>query len=323
MENALTIVQRPGQSLTTLAEIADKARHYFDAAQSANTRRAYASDMKAFGLWCAGRGLSALPAEPQTVALYLTDHAGKLRNTTLGRHLVSIADAHKLAKLDSPTTHTLVKKVWAGIRREHGTAAQGKTPTLTADLRAMVDGLADSPLEIRDRALLLIGFAGAFRRSELVGLNAGDVAITGDGLAVTLRKSKTDQEGEGQKIGLPYGSNPATCPVRALQAWLALAGIKDGPLFRPLNRHGQIGTARLSDKAVARTVKGRLEAAGIDPTSYAGHSLRSGLATSAAAAGVSERSIMAQTRHKSLPMVRRYIRDGSLFRDNAAAKVGL
>ena len=176
---------------------------------------------------------------------------------------------------------------------------------------------------MRDRALLLLGFAGAFRRSELIGLDRAAVALTTDGLVVTLRRSKTDPEGAGRKIGIPYGSHPETCPVRAFRAWLEASRITAGALFRPINRHAQLGTRRLSAYAVALIVKRYATAAGLNASEFAGHSLRSGLATSAAQAGASERAIMNQTGHRSLNMVRRYIREGSLFRENAAAVVGL
>jgi integrase len=175
----------------------------------------------------------------------------------------------------------------------------------------------------RDRAIVLLGFAGAFRRSELVGLDTEDCAFGRDGLTVTLRRSKTDQEGQGRKIGIPYGSNPETCPVRVLQAWIGRAGITAGPLFRALNRHGQLQPGRLSGIDVARVVKKLAQRSGLDGAKYAGHSLRAGHATSAAIAGASERSIMNQTGHRSVQMVRRYIRDGSLFRENSAGKLGL
>lgn len=211
----------------------------------------------------------------------------------------------------------------AGIRRNKGTAQTAKTPVLVEDLRRMITRLPETLLGVRNRALLLIGFSGAFRRSELVALDVNDVASTRDGLVVTIRRSKTDQDSEGRKIGIPYGSNPATCPIRSLQEWLERSGISDGPLFRPINRHGKMASIRLSGAAVSDVVKRYVEAAGLDATEFAGHSLRSGLATSAAMAGASERSIMNQTGHRSLNMVRRYIRDGSLFRENAVAVVGL
>ena len=186
----------------------------------------------------------------------------------------------------------------------------------------MVATLPDNLLGLRDRALLLIGFAGAFRRSELVSLDVEDVEECAEGLRVTLRRSKTDQEGAGEVKGIPYGRKLETCPVRALRAWLEAAGITAGPIFRSVNRHGQVQPGRLSDKAVALVVKRAAEAAGFDATRYAGHSLRTGLTTSAAAAGVQERDIMRQTGHRSVNMVRRYIREGELFRSNAAAQVG-
>ena len=186
----------------------------------------------------------------------------------------------------------------------------------------MVDATDATLIGLRDRALILLGFAGAFRRAEIVSLDVGDLGFNRDGLTVTLRRSKTDQQGQGRKIGIPYGSNPETCPVRTLQAWLEEGGVTEGPLFRSLNRHGAL-QGRLSPVGVARVVKKLAERAGLDPAKYAGHSLRAGHATSAAASGASERSIMNQTGHRSVQMVRRYIREGSLFRENSAGKLGL
>ena len=183
--------------------------------------------------------------------------------------------------------------------------------------------LPETLLGRRDACLLLLGFSSAMRRSELVALDVADVNHTNDGLIVTVTRSKTDQEGEGRQIGIPYGSNPTTCPVRTSRAWLDVSGIEDGPLFRPIDRHGKLGKERLSNRAVAMIVKRTAQAAGLDPKVVAGHSLRSGMATSAARAGATEAEIMNQTVHKSLPVLRRYIRRGSLFNDNAAAKLGL
>ena len=176
---------------------------------------------------------------------------------------------------------------------------------------------------MRDRALLLAGFAGAFRRSELVGLDVSDLEFNSAGLIVNIRRSKTDQEGQGRKVGLPYGSTPVTCPVRALEAWLAVLGTDEGPLFRGINRHGHLAGRRLTAQSVALVIKRRAAQAGMETRDLAGHSLRAGLATAAAAAGVSERAIMAQTGHRSLATLRKYLREGSLFLENAAAKVGL
>lgn len=314
-----------GQGRITLQQgLVRQARDYAARARAANTKRAYQNDWHDFTSWCAEQGLQPLPAAPQTIALYLTARAETHRVSSLQRRLSAISQAHQAAGFPPISTRQEpLHSVWMGIKRDKGTAQRGKAPVVTEELRAMVATLPDSLLGIRDRALLLLGFAGAFRRSELVSLDVDDVNMTRDGVIVTLRRSKTDQEGQGQKIGIPYGSNPATCPVRALQAWLEASGITEGPLFRAIDRHGNLQPGRLSDKAVALVVKRWAAAAGLDPTKYAGHSLRAGLATAAAAAGVNERVIMNQTRHRSVMMVRRYIRDGSLFRENAAAMVGL
>jgi integrase len=257
------------------------------------------------------------------VALYATDMADAFKPSTISRRLVSIAQAHKAAGHPSPTTDERVRLVNAGIRRVHGTAPRQVRPVVTEDLRRMVDACGSDPAGVRDRALLLIGFAAALRRSELVALDFTDVEETREGLVVTVRRSKTDQEGAGRKIGVPYGSNPATCPVRAWRSWVEHSVITDGPLFRGIDRHGNVANSRLGDRGVALTVKRRAERAGIDPDTVSGHSLRAGLASAAAAAGVSERAIAATTGHKSMTVLRGYIRDGNLFNENAAAAVGL
>jgi integrase len=315
--------EAPG--LVLVRRSADQAQAYVENSKAPNTRRGYNSDWRTFAAWCTSTGLDSLPARPETVALYIAALAEKHKPATIGRHLAAIASAHKAQGFNSPASmqNGAVSAVWHGIRRVHGTVQAQKEPILTPDLRAMVGTLPDRLLAKRDRALLVVGFAGAFRRSELVGLNREDIEFTADGLVATLRRSKTDQDGAGRKVGLPYGSNPDTCPVRSLRAWLDASGIEAGPVFRHVNRHGKMQPGRLSGTAVALVVKRHAGAAGLDPAKVAGHSLRAGLATSAAIAGASERSIMAQTGHRSANMVRRYIRDASLFRDNAAAVVGL
>lgn len=306
-----------------MAAAEEQARDYLLQAKSANTLRGYRADWNHFTAWCTQHDKQYLPAQAETVALYLTVISNTHKCSTLQRRLVAISQAHQAAGFETPTTEAPVRATWAGIRRVKGTRQEGKTPTLTADIRRMVDTLPETKTGQRDRALLLFGFAGAFRRSELVSLTRADLLVTSEGITVTLRRSKTDQEGEGRKVGIPYGSRPHTCPVRALLAWLEAAEIEAGPLFRGIHRNGTILPRALSDKSVALIVKKTAEAAGLESALYAGHSLRSGLATSAAQAGVSERAIMKQTGHASVNMVRRYIRDGSLFRENAAAEVGL
>lgn len=310
-------------SVADLEQLAAAAWSYIGAAKAPATLRAYRTDWRDFTTWCSARGLDELPAAPETVAMYLTDLAGVKAVATLQRRLTSISQAHQAAGLDSPTRAAVVSNTWKGIRRTFGVAQVGKAPARTAEIRAMVATLDEDLLGRRDRALLLVGFAAAMRRSELVALDVDDVDERDDGLVITIRRSKTDQEGQGEQLGVPYGSNPATCPVRALRAWLAAASIDEGPIFRPVDRHGRLGASRLSDRAVALVVKRCAERAGLDPARFAGHSLRAGLITSAAEAGVHERDIMRQSRHRSLPVMRRYIRGAGLFDDNAATAVGL
>lgn len=328
-----------GADLTEVAKLTQEARDYIQDAKAKNTIRAYTSDWKDFTDWCKIQRRAALPATPETVALYITHLARGLKTSTIQRRISSISQAHAAAGYDdSPTKTALVRATWQGIRRSKGVAAQGKAPVLMPDLRAMVEHLPkevqgdaeateaelqDRLIACRDRALLLLGFAGAMRRSELVGLDIADIVESADGLVVTIRRSKTDQEGQGRKVGIPYGSKLATCPVRSLRAWKVRAKITEGPLFRQVNRHEKVLEGRLGDRTVALVVKRAVTAMGVDAASYAGHSLRAGLATAAAMAGVSERVIQGQTGHKSLPILRRYIRVGSLFRENAAAEVGL
>ncbi|MBV9598133.1 MAG: site-specific integrase [Chloroflexi bacterium] len=287
--------------------------------------RVYESAFALFRAWCLKQQASALPADPRTVAFYLTDTATRYRATTLDLHLAAIAYAHRAAGLPIPTTHQAVREVRTGVRRTRGAATRGKAALMTEDLRRLVSLLDQSPVGLRDRALLLMGFAGAFRRSELVGLDVDDLEFTPGGIRVELRRSKTDQEAEGRPVGIPYGVVPETCPVRAVERWLAhvrgvLPGYERGPLFLRLDAAGRVRLGHLSDRGVARVVQRWAERAGLDPLRFAGHSLRAGLATSAAAGGVSERAIMNQTGHRSLTMVRRYIRDGELFRDDNAAR---
>ena len=218
-----------------------------------------------------------------------------------------------------------MREVRTGVRRTHGAPVGGKAALMTDDLRRLLELLDRTPLGLRDRALLLLGFAGAFRRSELVSLDVDDLEFTPRGVRVQLRRSKTDQEAQGRPVGVPYGATPETCPVQAVERWLAhvrtvVPGYDRGPLFLRLDAAGRVRLGRLSDRGVARVVQRWAERAGLDPERFAGHSLRAGLATSAAAGGVSERSIMNQTGHRSLAMVRRYIRDGELFGDDNAAR---
>jgi site-specific recombinase XerD len=303
--------------------VLDQVREYIRASKAENTLRGYRADWRDFCSWCKARSRCALPASPDSVAEYLAVSASRLKVGSIQRRINAIAEAHRAVGLESPTHHAMVTNTMKGIRRTRGTAPAQKVPALTDDIHAMVDATDAGIIGARDRALILAGFASAFRRSEIVGLDVEDCTFGKDGLTIILRRSKTDQDGVGRKVGIPYGANPETCPVRVLQSWLELAGITSGPLFRSISRHGRVQPIRLSGVDVARVVKKLAERAGFDPAKYAGHSLRAGHATSAAIAGASERSIMNQTGHRSVQMVRRYIRDGSLFRENSATKLGL
>jgi site-specific recombinase XerD len=319
------MLRQQGRELAPLERLAGQARGFIEAAKAENSRRAYRSDWRLFDAWCGSQGLASLPATPETVTLYMTALAADHKPASLQRKLTSITKAHQAAGFPSPAAmqHAVVGETMKGIRRTLGTAQPGKEPLLTADIREMVDSLGDDLQGCRDRALLLVGFAGGFRRSELAALDVEDAAETEDGLVLQVRRSKTDPEGKGTSVALPYGSAAATCPVRSYRAWIAAARLTDGPAFRAVDRHGRVGAGPLNAGSIARIVKRAAEAAGLDPANYAGHSLRAGFATQAFLNGVTEVSIMRQTRHKSLNTLRKYIRDRSLFRDNPAAKLGL
>jgi integrase len=308
-----------------LARLQAQAEASFHAARAGSTLRAYQHDWQQFRAWCEQNRLLPLPASAQAIILYSTDlvknHHKKLN--TLSRRLAAVSQMHQQAGFESPTRAWAVKQFLAGLRREIGVAPVRKRPVLVQDLKRVLAQLPNSLLGKRDRALLLLGFTGAFRRAELVGLNAEDLEETTNGLIVNIRRSKTDQEGEGRKVGIPQGAEQANCPLWAVDEWRTAAHIESGPLFRAMNRHGKVLEKRLSGEGVAIVVKRRVEPLGYDPAQFAGHSLRAGLATSAAAAGKSERAIMNQTGHRSVTTVRRYIRDGNLFRENAADKIGL
>jgi len=315
----------PAPTLPTgLEDLAAAALGYAQANRAEATNKAYASDWAHFAAWCSTHGLDSLPAEPETVALYVTDLASSLKPSTITRRLASIAIRHKRAGYDPPTSAPGVREVVRGVRRSLRTAQREAAPAVIGEIRRMVAHLPhDTTAGIRDRALLLVGFVGALRRSELVALDVADLQDVPEGLRGTIRASKTDQEGAGRLVAIPFGRDPETCPVKAMRAWIERAGIEDGPLFRPVDRHGNVRSGRLTGQSVALVVKRAAERIGLDADNYSGHSLRAGFATTAAANGASERTIANQTGHKSMDVLRRYLRHGSLFTDNAATMVGL
>ena len=327
--------------LDVLRPAADSARAFAERAKAENTKRAYRADWRCFRSWCMDRGLDALPADTRTVALYVADKAAPtdgsdaLKVSTLERRLSAISQAHRMAGLASPASKRdePLHSVWAGLVRTVGRAKEKVEPALTADVVAMVEALPRVDLggdawewttaAKRDRALLLVGFAGALRRSELAALELRDFRFGTDGLRLRLRQSKTDQERAGTTLGLHYGDRPLTCPVRASQDWIRRIAITDGPVFRSVDRHGNVGNRALDGGSVARIVKRAASRAGLDPSAYSGHSLRAGFATQAARAGAHERAIMRHTRHKSERVLREYIRDGQLFDENPTDSLGL
>lgn len=325
MTRALVPVEEAASngSLAHLEDLRERAEGFAESSTAKSTRRAYRSDFLHFREWCSAHGVPPLPALPAIVALYLTDLARTYKVATIGRRIAAIGGEHRKAGLPSPFAHPQVVEVWGGIRRTLGVAQDRKDAILTADLRRMLEPLTEATIDIRDRALMLLGFAGAFRRSELVALDASDLRFVAEGLEVTLRRSKTDQEGAGRLIGVPPGSNPVTCPARAMRAWIDRSSITDGPLFRSVARGGSVAPTRLAAAAVALIVKRRAKNIGLDPSRVAGHSLRAGFATSAALAGVDALEISRQTRHKSLSMVQRYTRPATIWQMNAAQRVGL
>ncbi|MDP9226598.1 MAG: site-specific integrase [Actinomycetota bacterium] len=299
-----------GDDATVPQTIAD----YVAAATADNTRRAYQNDLRMFLAWG-----GVLPSSPEAVAAYLVAHATTLSPVTLSRRLVAIGRAHTTLGHLNPCRTELVKTTLRGIWRVHGRPQRQVQPAIREDVLAMLPHMIGTR-GVRDRALILIGFAGAFRRSELVSLEHDDIAFVKEGLTILIRRSKTDQIGEGRKIAIPFARSHA-CPVKALTHWLDHSRIQSGPLFRIVKKGGAIGTVALSAQSVAAIVKEYARKAGLNADNYSGHSLRAGLITSAAKAGVSSWKIRQQTGHKSDAMLQRYIRDADMFEGNAAGSV--
>ena len=305
--------------------LAAEARAYAQAARAASTLRAYRSDWRHFCRWCEGRGADALPTTPGTVALYLAALARTHRPGTITRRLTAITRAHAAAGHPTPASmaHPQVRETLQGIRRTLGVRQQGKTALRTSVLGAVLAALPPGLAGVRDRAVILLGFAGAARRANLAAIEVENLLWSDEGIAVTLPRSKTDPEGRGHTLAVPRGAHPDSCPVRALEAWLGAAGITAGPVFRAVDRHGRVGAKALHPESVAAILKRAVARAGFDPAGYGGHSLRAGFATEAARGGATVWDIMRQTGHRSPLTVARYIRDAGLFQDAPARRLGL
>ena len=291
-----------------------------------NTVRAYKSDFKDFGLFCAQNSFNSLPTDPKIVSLYLTYLSTKdAKMSTLKRRLVSIAVIHRLKGHYLDTKHPSIIENISGIKRRKGSIQKGKKPILINVLKQIINvidkGKYEEIKKLRDRSIILIGFSGGFRRNEIVSLDYDDLDFVEEGLKIRIRRSKTDQFGEGSVKALPYFDSHQYCPVVSLKNWIDKSKINSGPLFKRFVKGSKLSENRLTDQTVALLIKEYLQLAGIDSKNYSGHSLRSGFATSAAESGAEERSIMAMTGHKSTEMVRRYIKEANLFKNNALNKI--
>ena len=312
--------------ITDIKALQEETLLNLQSSKADNTVRAYKSDFKDFGLFCAQNGFKSLPSEPKIVSLYLTYLSTKdAKMSTLKRRLVSIGVIHRLKGHYLDTKHPSIIENIMGIKRRKGSIQKGKKPILISHLKQLINAIDEQNSEyikkLRDRSLMLVGFSGAFRRNEIVSLDFDDLDFVEEGVKIQIRRSKSDQFGEGFVKALPYFANTKYCPVISLKNWLEISLINSGPIFRRFVKGSKLSENRLTDQTVALLIKEYLGLAGIDSKNYSGHSLRSGFATSAAESGVEERNIMAMTGHKSTEMVRRYIKEANLFKNNALNKI--
>ena len=277
--------------------------------KSNNTLRAYKSDFRDFSSFCSKNGFSSIPTQPKIIALYITRLSKTSKFSTLKRRIASISVIHKLKGHYLDTKHPIIMENLHGIKRTLGSRQKTKKPILINDLKLIIKVIDEK--KIRDKALILVGFAGGFRRSELINVHYEDIEFVKQGVKILIKRSKTDQSGEGSIKAIPYFENNEYCPVIALKNYIneKFKNKKEGRVFE------------ISDKSVALIIKRYAEKAGLDPSKYSGHSLRSGFATTAAEFGAEERNIMAMTGHKTTQMVRRYIQEANLFRNNALNKI--
>ena len=311
--------------LTDVKKLHEETLENLKSSKANNTLRAYKSDFKDFGAFCAKHGFNSMPTQPKIVSLYLTHLSANSKISTLRRRLVSIGVVHKLKGYYLDTKHPAIIENLMGIKRKKGSIQTGKKPILISHLKQIINVIDEQKIEkikkLRNRTLILIGFGGGFRRTELISIDYEDLDFVEEGLKITLRRSKTDQFGEGLIKGLPYFTNEKYCPVTSLKNWINLSKIKTGPIFRRFAKSSILTGHRLTDQSVVLIIKDCLKLAGIENQNFSGHSLRSGFATVAAESGADERSIMAMTGHKTTQMVRRYIKEANIFKNNALNKI--
>ena len=313
--------------VTDIKKLHEETLENLKSSKANNTLRAYKSDFRDFGAFCAKHGFNSMPTEPKIVSLYLTHLSISTKISTLRRRLVSIGVVHKLKGHYLDTKHPVIIENLMGIKRKKGSIQIGKKPLLINHLKDIINVIDDQKIEkikkLRNRTLILIGFGGGFRRTELISIDYEDLDFVEEGLKIILRRSKTDQFGEGLVKGIPYFTNEKYCPVTSLKNWINLSKIKTGPIFRRFAKGSTLTSNRLTDQSVVLIIKNCLKLAGIENKNFSGHSLRSGFATVAAESGADERSIMAMTGHKTTQMVRRYIKEANIFKNNALNKVKL
>ena len=312
--------------ITDIKALQEETLVNLQSSKADNTVRAYRSDFNDFRIFCVQNGFKAMPSEPKIVTLYLTHLSTKdIKMSTLKRRLVSIGVIHKLKGQYLDTKHPSIIENIMGIKRRKGSIQIGKKPLLINNLKKIINVIDEDKSEeikkFRDRSIILIGFSGGFRRNEIISLDYDDLDFVTEGLKINLKRSKTDQFGEGSLKGLPYFDNSQYCPVISLKKWIEISNIDSGPLFRRFSKGSKLTENRLTDQTVALLIKKYLKLSGIESKNYSGHSLRSGFATTAAESGAEERSIMAMTGHKSTEMVRRYIKEANLFKNNALNKI--
>ena len=312
--------------ITDIKTLQEETLKNLKSSKAINTVRAYKSDFKDFGLFCVKNGFKNLPSEPKIVSLYLTHLSSKeSKISTIKRRLVSIGVIHKMKGHYLDTKHPIIIENLMGIKRRKGSIQKGKKPLLINNLKQIIDVINKAPepdnKKLRNKAILLVGFSGGFRRNEIVSLDVEDIEFVFEGMKITLKKSKTDQFGQGMIKGIPHFENSLYCPVNNLKRWLNISKIKKGPIFVKFSKGSKLTNQRLTDQSIALIIKNYLIKAGIASQNYSGHSLRSGFATSAAEGGAEERSIMAMTGHKSTEMVRRYIKEANIFKNNALNKI--
>ncbi len=312
--------------VTDIKALKEETLKNLQSSKANNTVRAYKSDFKDFGLFCVQNGFKNLPSDPKIVSLYLTHLSTKeVKLSTIKRRLVSIGVIHKIKGHYLDTKHPIIIENLMGIKRRKGTIQKGKKPILINELRKILKVIDEQKVEdikkLRDKSIILIGFSGGFRRNEIISLDYEDLDFVHEGVKIKIKRSKTDQFGEGSIKGIPYFNESLYCPVTTLKRWLNVSKITKGAIFRRFTKGSRLTKHRLTDQTVALIIKNYLNITGIDSKNYSGHSLRSGFATSAAESGAEERSIMAMTGHKSAEMVRRYIKEANLFKNNALNKI--